>query len=165
MRFEALGLVTGDDLEIVTGDARLTVADLPTDAYDLIVGDVFGGLSVPWHLTTTEYVSELDRVLRPGGIYVMNVIDGDENRFVEAELATLAEHFEYRAVIVPPDWPTERPVNQILVASDEPLPPITVAAEHGRLIDRADEVAEFTGDDAPVLRDDFAPVEQLAANL
>ncbi|MEL6981057.1 MAG: fused MFS/spermidine synthase, partial [Actinomycetota bacterium] len=158
---DELGLVTGPDLEIVTGDARLTVAELPTDAYDVIVGDVFAGLTVPWHLTTTEFVAELDRVLRPGGIYVMNVIDGDENRFVEAQLATLAVHFEHLAVVVPADFPSSRPANQILIASDEPIPTPDVDIEHGVLVD---DVVEFIGD-APVLRDDFAPVEQLASNL
>ncbi len=158
---DELGLETGSDLGVISGDARLTVADLPTDAYDLIVGDVFSGLAVPWHLTTTEFVAELDRVLRPGGIYVMNVIDGDDNRFVEAELATLAQHFEHRAVVVPPDWPSARPVNQILVGSDRPLPAFEIDPEDGELVE---DVDAFTGD-APVLRDDFAPVEQLAANL
>lgn len=158
---DELGLETGPELEIVTGDARLTVADLPTDSYDLIVGDVFGGLTVPWHLTTTEFIAELDRVLRPGGVYAMNIIDGDQNRFVEAELATLAEHFENRTVVIPPDWPSRRPVNQILIASDGPLPEVVVDPEHGVLVD---DIDTFVGD-APVLRDDFAPVEQLAANL
>lgn len=158
---EELGLVTGDDLRVITGDARLTVTDLPTDGYDVVVGDVFAGLAVPWHLTTTEFVDEIERVLRPGGVYVLNLIDGDRNRFVEAELATLATHFDNRAVVVPVDWPTERPVNQILVASDGPLPAIDVDPADGRLVD---DVAGFTGD-AGVLRDDFAPVEQLATNL
>jgi hypothetical protein len=36
-----------------------------------------------------------------------------------------------------------------------------VDPRHGRLVD---DIVAFTGD-APVLRDDFAPVEQLAANL
>lgn len=157
---DELGLVTGDDLEVISGDARLTVAELPTDAYDLIVGDVFGGLAVPWHLTTTEFVAELDRVLRPGGIYVMNVIDGDENRFAEAELATLGQHFEHRAAVVPSDWPTVRPANQILIAADAPLPAFEIDPEDGEVID---SVEAFT-DNAPVLRDDFAPVEQLTAN-
>lgn len=158
---DELGLMTGGDLGVISGDARLTVAELPTDAYDLIVGDAFGGLAVPWHLTTTEFVAELDRVLRPGGIYVMNVIDGDQNRFVEAELATLAQHFEHRAVVVPSDWPSVHPVNQILVASDAPLPAFEIDPGDGELVD---DVDAFTGD-APVLRDDFAPVEQLTANL
>ncbi|MGB3762530.1 MAG: fused MFS/spermidine synthase [Ornithinimicrobium sp.] len=158
---EELGLTTGADLQVINGDARLTVAELPTDAYDLIVGDVFGGLAVPWHLTTTEFMAEVDRVLRPGGIYVMNVIDGDENRFAEAELATLAQHFEQRGVVVPSDWPSVRPVNQILIASDASLPAIDIDPEDGELVE---DVDAFTGE-APILRDDFAPVEPLAANL
>ncbi|MGB5951665.1 MAG: fused MFS/spermidine synthase [Ornithinimicrobium sp.] len=158
---DELGLTTGADLEVISGDARLTVSELPTDAYDLIVGDVFGGLAVPWHLTTTEFVAELDRVLRPGGIYVMNAIDGDENEFVEAELATLAQHFGHRAAVVPADWPAARPVNQILIAADVPLPALEIDPDDGALVD---DIDAFTGD-APVLRDDFAPVEQLAANL
>ena len=38
----------------------------PDDSRDLVVGDAFGSLSVPWHLTTREFVREIDRVLRPG---------------------------------------------------------------------------------------------------
>lgn len=161
---DELGLVTGEDLQVITGDARTTIGDLPTNGYDVIVGDVFGGLAVPWHLTTTEFMAEIDRVLRPGGIYVMNLIDGGQNRFVEAELATLAVHFERRAVVVPPEWPSERPANQIVIASHRALPTIDVDPEHGTLIVDPGDVDDFTGG-APVLRDDYAPVEQLAANL
>ena len=157
---EQLGLEVGPDLQVRTGDARLALDDLPTDGYDLVVGDAFGGLSVPWHLTTTEVIAELDRVLRPGGVYAMNVIDGNKNRFVEAELATLAEHFDYRAVVVPNDWPRAVPVNQILIASDAPIVPPGVDFEHGVIVE---DVEAFTGEGI-VLRDDFAPVEQLAAN-
>ena len=42
---------------------------------DLVVGDAFGGVSVPWHLTTIEYVEELRRVLRDDGVYAVNIID------------------------------------------------------------------------------------------
>ncbi len=155
-----LGLEIDDDLQVITGDARLALDDLADDSYDLIVGDAFGGLSVPWHLTTTEFISELDRVLRDDGVYVMNIIDGDENRFVEAELATLAEHFEHRSAVVPNEWPVARPVNQILIASDADLPSVDIDDEHGVQVS---DIAEFAGT-ARVLTDDFAPVEQLAAN-
>ncbi len=162
---DQLGLEVDDDLQVITGDARLGVTDLPTDGYDLIVGDVYGGLSVPWHLTTTEFMAEVDRMLRPGGIFAMNVIDGGDNRFAEAQMATLAVHFEHRTVVVPTTWPSDRPSNQILVVSDRPLPEIVVDAEHGVLIgDLGINIDAYT-DGAGVLRDDFAPVEQLAANL
>jgi SAM-dependent methyltransferase len=156
---DELGLRTGPDLEVRTGDARLAFGDLPDDGYDLIVGDAFGSASVPWHLTTTEVVAELDRMLRPGGIYAMNLIDGGPNRFAEAQLATLARHFDHLAVIVPSAGVGDFPVNQILVASDQPLPPIEPATGDGRVL-TGDEVASFI-DGARPLRDDFAPVDQL----
>ncbi|MEM7272171.1 MAG: fused MFS/spermidine synthase [Actinomycetota bacterium] len=158
---EQLGLVTGPDLVIRTGDARLALADLPDDAYDVVVGDAFGGRAVPWHLTTTEFIAELARVLRPGGVYVMNTIDGNENRFVEAELATLAEHFDHRAVVVPEDWPRPGPANQLLLASGRPVPSIPLDPADWYLID---DVVEFTGNGI-ILRDDYAPVEQLGTNF
>ena len=58
-----------------------------------MVGDAFGGLAVPWHLTTTEFLSEVTRVLRPGGMYVANIIDYPPLRFVRAEAAMLATAF------------------------------------------------------------------------
>lgn len=157
---QELGLEIDEDLQVQTGDARLALDALADDSYDVIVGDAFGGLSVPWHLTTTEFIGELDRVLRADGVYVMNVIDGDKNRFVEAELATLAEHFDYRTAVVPNDWPVVRPVNQILIASDAELPAVDVDNEHGVFVGDIDEF----GSGGRVLTDDFAPVEQLAAN-
>ena len=157
---EELGLEIDDDLQVRTGDARLALGDLEDDSYDLIVGDAFGGLSVPWHLTTTEFISELDRVLRDDGVYVMNIIDGNQNRFVQAELATLAEHFDFQSAVVPNEWPVARPVNQILIASDANLPTVDIDPEHGTLVA---DIDEFAGS-GRVLTDDFAPVEQLAAN-
>ena len=117
-------------------------------------------MSVPWHLTTTEVIAEVDRMLRDDGVYVMNVIDGGANRFAEWEMRTLQEHFDHSAVIVPAAGVGSRPVNQILIASDRPIPPIDVDPADGVLVDDLEAYI----DDGRVLRDDFAPVEQLAAN-
>ena len=58
------------------GDARLLVREKhATQTYDFIFGDAFGSRSVPWHLTTREFLTSLRRLLRPGGAYVMNLID------------------------------------------------------------------------------------------
>lgn len=156
----SLDLKVGPNLKVQTGDARLATAALASDSVDLIVGDAFGGLAVPWHLTTSEFVAELDRLLRPGGVYVMNVIDGRDSRFARAELATLAKHFNYLGIVVPSDGIGQDPVNQILLASDEPLPKMAIDPADGRLLG---DVEAFVGD-AQTLRDDFAPVEQLALN-
>lgn len=157
---DELGLVTGPDLQVITGDARLALADLETDSFDLIIGDAFAGTTIPWHLTTTEFTAELDRVLTDDGVYIMNVIDGGENRFAEAVLATVAEHFDHRAAIVAPNWPLSFPSNQVLVASNVSIPPLEIGTERGVLVENIDV---FAGE-GRVLRDDFAPVDQLAAN-
>ncbi len=157
---EELDLQVSDRLVIQIGDARLATPDLDTDAYDVIVGDAFAGLSVPWHLTTTEFIEELDRILVDDGIYIMNVIDGEDSGFSRASLRTLQEHFEYVGVIIPADGVPDRPVNQILLASNAPLRDLTIDPEDGQLVA---DVEAFIGD-SQVLTDDFAPVEQLAAN-
>ena len=158
---DQLGLVTGPDLRLRVGDARTALPDLATDRYDLIVGDAFSGVSVPWHLTTIEVMAELQRALTPQGILMINVIDGGENRFARAELATLLEQFEHVALIAPAE--DAHVANQVLIASDEPLPDIEVDPSDGELW-TGREVFDYVGS-ARVLTDDFAPADQMTRNF
>ncbi|MGH1505997.1 MAG: fused MFS/spermidine synthase [Acidimicrobiales bacterium] len=158
---DRLGLETDEQLEVLTGDARLTIRELATDRYDVVVGDAFSGYTVPWQLTTRQYVAEIDRVLAPDGVIALNLIDGGPLDFVRAELATLAETFDHVAIIVPADsdvlgGPSR---NQVVLASHRPLPAITVDPADGVVLDEA-ATAELIGD-AQILDDDFAPVDQL----
>lgn len=151
---DRLGLRTGPALRVRTGDARLLTEDEPSRAYDLVVGDAFGALAVPWHLTTREFVAEVRRVLRPGGLYALNLIDRGPLAFARAEAATLAEAFEHVAVLGTPDGG-----NLVLLASDEPL--ARPALEPG---ERVWEGAAFARG-ADVLTDGYAPVDQLHTPL
>ena len=72
---DRLGLRTGPLLEVRVEDGRLGLRRLADDSRDLVVGDAFGGVSVPWHLTTREAMSDVRRVLTPDGVYVANLID------------------------------------------------------------------------------------------
>jgi spermidine synthase len=164
---EQLGLVTSERLAVVLGDARLAIADEPDGAYDVVIGDAFGGLAVPWHLTTREFLEHVERTLSPGGLYVVNVIDHPPLDFARAKVATLRAAFDHVAVLGPPALLAGRDGgNVILVASDAPLPLDAVLA-HNRGRGGRDEalgepvaLAAFAGD-APLLSDDFAPVDQL----
>lgn len=155
---QEFGIGPSDQLEVLTGDARLALRDLDDGRFDLAVGDAFAGLSVPWHLTTTEFVADVARVLRPGGVYVLNVIDGQALDFARAELATLAEHFTNVAVVVPAGTPARRS-NYVLVASDAPLPSLAIGPDDGNLLSGPAATAWVDG--AEPLRDDFAPVDQM----
>ncbi|MEU4422753.1 fused MFS/spermidine synthase [Actinoplanes sp. NPDC024001] len=165
---DRLGLTTGPDLRVEVGDARVGLAAQPDAGYDLVVGDAFGHLVVPWHLATREMAEDVARVLRPAGVYTQNVIDYPPNRFIRAELATVAAAFSEVALIAPPDAIAGKTgANFVIVASQRPLPieairsrlagirtPVTLLA--------GAELADFIGD-ARVLTDDYAPVDQLLA--
>ena len=163
---DELGLEPSADLEVIVDDARLSLRDLPDDSLDLMVGDAFGSLSVPWHLTTHEFIDEIDRVLRPGGVYVINVIDYPPLEFVEAETATLLEVFAHVGVIAPYRYlDGGSGGNFVLVASQSPVAWDGVQAGlNERSLNEiawfGDQARDFA-DGAPVLRDDYAPVDQL----
>ncbi len=162
-----LGLVTGPGLEVAIGDARLSLADASADTYDVVIGDVFSGLSVPWHLTTVEVMQEIEETLTADGLYLANIIDGGEHRFLRAELATLAETFGHVAVIVPPGSSSsyeagpvvDRIANFVVVASNQPLVTADVDPADGIWWDEASTRA-FIGSAEP-LTDDYAPADQL----
>ena len=108
---------------MITGDARVDLRDVPDDSADLVVGDAFGGRAVPWHLTTTEFVEDVQRVLRDGGIYAQNVIDQPPLDFLHADVATLRDVFAHVAVLGPPGrFDGSGGGNTIVVASDAPDP-------------------------------------------
>ena len=153
-----LGLDDVENLEVRFGDARLELPELDTDSFDIIIGDAFGGDVVPWHLTTDEAVVEYDRLLRQDGVYVLNLIDGVDSSFARAQMATLADHFEFVAVIIPVDVPNA-PHNQIVMASDEPFGQLAIPEDAGVLLEGGEAVDYIDG--AEVLTDNFAPVEQL----
>jgi len=155
-----LGFVDTGTTDVLTGDARVHLDDLPTDGFDLVVGDAFGGASVPWHLTTVEVMHEIDRLLAPDGVYVMNVIDGQENRFARAQVATLQEVFAQLAVVEPAGGVGRTASNQMIMAAHRPTLDLSVDPADGRLIS-GPEVDDFIGDGVNVLTDNFAPVDQL----
>ena len=158
---EHLGLEPGPDLVVEVSDARTALPRQPDDRFDLVVGDAFSGKSVPWHLTTVEVAREVDRVLRDGGIYVLNVIDGGDSDFARAELATLSEVFDHVQVILPDGEPPRTARNQVIVASQRPLPDIDIDPEDGVLRDEA--FVRRYADGARVRTDDRAPVDQLTS--
>jgi spermidine synthase len=148
------------------GDARLGIREASDDSFDLVIGDAFGGLAVPWHLATREFVQQVDRVLRPGGVYAINVIDHPPLGFARAEAATLRAVFEHVAVIAPADRLAGRAGgNMVLVASHEPIPVPDILAHNAARGDDDSaldgvQLSSFIGD-SRVLTDDFAPVDQL----
>jgi spermidine synthase len=167
-----LGVTTGPALDVVVGDARISLAAQPAGDFDLVVGDAFGHLAVPWHLTTREFVADIRRVLRPGGTYALNVIDYPPTRLIRAELATIAAVFPHVALVAPAGAVAgEHGSNFVVLASDAPLPLDDLRGQLAALdvlTRRTDPTTVLDGQSlrdyigsAQILRDDFAPVDQL----
>jgi len=155
-----------DDLRVEIGDARLTMRDLPADSADVIVGDAYASDAVPWHLVTTEWMEEVQRVLKPDGIYMQNILDFDPLKLAKAEAATLLDVFpDVRLVTFRrPDGSLEGG-SVVLFASDRPIdevlgPEPTRFGEYIPVAFDQGQVQSFAGD-AEVLRDDYAPADQL----
>ncbi len=161
---EHLGLE--DMVDVVVDDARISLRDIDDGWADLVIGDAYSGTSVPWHLTTQEYTEDIRRVLDDDGIYLMNVIDYGGLRFARAAALTLDEVFEDVALFAPTDYLAgEAGGNFVLVAADRPLDTTSIKAairERGGFesgISGPQLDAFTTG--ARLLRDDFAPVDQM----
>jgi len=157
---EHLGLRTSPALQVTVGDARVSMLDVPDDSADVVVGDAFGNLAVPWHLTTAEWTDEVKRVLKPNGLYALNVIDLPPLDLQRAVTATLLDAFaDVRIVTFGAE---ERPLggNAVILASDRQIPPAAATNDKFTTTLRFSEVQRFA-QDAEVLRDDYAPADQL----
>jgi spermidine synthase len=85
----ALDAVPG--LRVKVADARNGVAGQRPRSFDAVVADVFVGPYVPDHVLTLEALADVRRVLRPGGVYIANLIDEAPLRRVRRQLATIAQ--------------------------------------------------------------------------
>lgn len=159
-------LALSPETEVIVDDARISARALGTDSADVVIGDAFSGASVPWHLTTVEFIEEIRRILDRGGVYVMNVIDYADREFARSAAATLARVFDHTALFAPPSYLTgDGGGNYVLVASGSPIDVSAIQAaiesRGGTEIGISGEaLVDFVGG-AGVLTDDFAPVDQM----
>jgi spermidine synthase len=161
---QRLGWEQSPEVEVLVGDARLGIRQVDQSSADLAIGDAFGGIAVPWHLTTAEFVGQVAAALRPGGVYAANIIDGSEMAFLRAEAATFATAFDRVAVLSLPER-FGRGGNFVVVGSDLPIPVDGIVAAGSRFdldlrVVAGDELSQLIGE-ADVLTDAHAPVDQL----
>lgn len=94
----ALGLARDTAIRTYLMDARIAVDEIPKGRrYDLILGDAFTDLSVPYHLTTVEFQGMLAERLKPEGALLQNLIDDFTHGglFLGAYMLTLQRVFKH----------------------------------------------------------------------
>ena len=173
--YEHLGLSRETRIRSFNHDARAFLQEwADPKRYDIIYGDAFNDLSVPYHLTTVEFNRMLATRLKPDGIYLANVIDKLEGgEFLKAYANSLQRVFPHVYVLARTDavLPFDRNT-YVLMASRQPLDrnrldAVTSSDVSERTVPMRDAQLEayLRSGRALVLTDDFAPVDQLLANL
>ncbi|MER6925155.1 fused MFS/spermidine synthase, partial [Streptomyces spiralis] len=120
----ALPLDAGARIRVRSVDARAGLAKVPDGWADLIVADVFSGARTPAHLTSTEFLDEVRRALKPGGLYAANLADGPPLAHVRGQIATAAARFGELALVADPTvLRGKRFGNAVLVAGPAVLRP------------------------------------------
>lgn len=126
-----LPLPAGAPIELAIGDARAEVQRLAGDGddqWDLVLVDVFSGGAVPRHVTTFEFFAELVSLLSPGGVLIVNCLNGAEPQVTGDTLAAVLELLP-EVLVIGSEAVLRRvaPGNTIIVASRHPLDPESVA--------------------------------------
>jgi spermidine synthase len=172
--YERLGLPVTTKIRSYNEDARqYLVRATPSAQYDLILGDAFNDLSVPYHLTTLEFSERVNRFLKPSGLYLINVIDSyKKGSFMKAFAYTLTKVFPYVYITAPGngwDWTTS---TFVLVASQQPLEDERfLAAQRVAGVDPVtrflplSQQVDYLASNPVLLTDDFVPVDNMIAPL
>ncbi len=144
---------SGAKVDVVPGDARLSLEAEPPQRYDLLAVDAFSGDSIPVHLLTREAFDLYFRHLKEGGVLAMHV----SNKYLDLEpvVRRAAESAGKGAVVVDTEDEEESGVygsTWILVAGDPRLFERPALKEAGRPLAAMKDVRLWTDDYSNLFR-------------
>jgi spermidine synthase len=173
--YDHLGLPKNTRIKTYNTDGRWYVMNC-NEKYDLIFTDAYNDLSIPYHLTTKEFVAQLKPIMTQDGLLISNIIDNfQRGAFLPSYIKTLQEVFGEKNVYlisVSPDFENLRISTFIVMASYRPLDMSEFDAwlkTNYRSGAKSAIVSEtlvqklLTNPYAIVIRDDYAPVDNLVA--
>lgn len=154
-----------DEVNTIIGDARLFLKTRHN--YDVIINDAYNNtISVPWHLTTQEFLIDINSNLSENGIYIANFISSlqeDESLFLKSYYKTLKSIFsETYAIKTEPSRNASDTQNITFISfknTDTAQTELLLANYYLLDIDSLDLK------DAIILTDNFAPVERLMSPI
>jgi len=151
-----LGLRTGPRLAVKVGDGRAGLTRRRDGSADAVVVDAFDGPAVPSALLTRGFLLESARVLRPGGLHLLNLIDGPGLGLSRAVAATLLAVFADVALVAERDVLAGRVRDNLVFAASDGTMPLRLlrarsAADGPRVrLLRRPQLSGFAGGAAPL---------------
>jgi spermidine synthase len=160
----------GPRTSITVADGRRFLAGAGARRWDFVYCDTYIGRSVPFHLTTVEFLDEVKRHLAEGGSFGLNLAAGISDPFSRAMYRTVLERFA--SVYLFRVWGVG---NVLVLADDAPAVPLRQLQARARDLDRrlpgfdptfaslvtARIAPGLEAAGVPLLRDEFAPVDRL----
>lgn len=175
--YDLLGLSRDARIRTYNTDARVWfIEQQPEARYDVVYGDAYNDLSVPYHLTTVEFDRLVRRALKPDGVLMANVIDNYRTgEFLRAYVRTVSEVFEHvHLFALGPAWEREGAATYVVLASAAPFDvdafrarerPQDANERTTALLDPALLRGYLAMGRQIVLTDDYAPVDNLVAPI
>ncbi len=175
----AFGLAEDAPMEIIHLDARNYLADAvrqnreapgSVPPFDFIICDSISDYTVPYHLTTREFLEDVRALLKPDGLFIMNTVDIFESgRFMNAVNQTLREVFPHVAAVSTEQDPAQRDTT-VWAAGFSEIHPDRVPGSlrhperfRGFVLEDRHFADLRARNGECVLTDDWAPVENLLA--
>lgn len=116
------------NLRVRVSDGRSGVASRHPATADVVIADAFESGKLAGGLATMEFTADVARVLRPAGVYLANISDGQGLPFARRVIATLTEVFDHLLLLAEPGVLRGRRYgNLVLAASRAELPVAAVA--------------------------------------
>jgi hypothetical protein len=123
-----LPLPRNSELRIRAEDARTAVESTGPGRFHVVINDVFRDAQVPAHLSTTNYAAAVARVLRPDGVYAVNLADGPPLAFCRSQVATLRAVFADVCLLAEPGVLRGRRFGNIVLAAARSANRLPIAA-------------------------------------
>ncbi|MCX8021746.1 MAG: fused MFS/spermidine synthase [Syntrophorhabdaceae bacterium] len=173
--YSHLGLPKNTRIRTFNEDGRWYVMNCK-EKYDVIFTDAYNDLSIPYHLTTKEFMMQLKRIMTPDGILMSNIIDNfQRSPFLSSYIRTLREVFGEKNVYlisVSPDFENTKISTFIVLAGNGGID-IKDFTEHIREHLKENATSAVVPDElmdellnkrySIIITDDYAPVDNLIA--
>ncbi len=175
--YQYMGLSPTAPVRTINEDARTGIRELQSDKkFELILGDAFNDLSVPYHLTTQEFDRQLSDLMTPDGFYLSMIIDKMEGgRFIPSIVRTLQSVFPHVYVMSGSDsFHTPAQNTYVVAASKSPLDQRRLQQVRGQgpggssmthIMSESDMEDWLRQTNSVLLTDDYVPADNLLAPL
>lgn len=157
-----------DKMKVHINDGRMFIKRTKKK-YDIVFLDAYRNGSIPFHLTTKEFMAETKKVLKPGGVVVSNILSEKVNQFHDSMIVTYQDVFEHLYIFT-----GKESRNYVFVATDQKKSKMAKEVmERAKKVEKHLDInltlvadsysygSTMRDIKADILTDDFAPVDLL----